>query len=223
MKASIFAAVVYATIGGVIAAKPEGIDVSGYQPNIDWAKVKANGIQFAYIKATESTTYKNPEFSKQYTGATNHGIIRGAYHFAQPSKSSGAAQATYFLSNGGGWSSDGITLPGALDLEAGCHGLSQAAMVNWIRDFSNTYYAKTKRYPVFYTTTSWWIQCTGNNGSFGNNNPLWIARWGSSPGTLPNGWGFHTFWQYADKGPNPGDADNFNGDTAGLKRFAKGG
>lgn len=29
---------------------------------------------------------------------------------------------------------------------------------------------------------------------------------------------YHTFWQYADKGPNPGDQDNFNGDSAGLKR-----
>ncbi|KXN69771.1 glycoside hydrolase family 25 protein, partial [Conidiobolus coronatus NRRL 28638] len=199
-----------------------GIDVSNYQPNVNWSAVKANGIEFAYIKATESTNYKNPEFSNQYAGATNAGIIRGAYHFAQPSDSSGAAQANYFASNGGGWSADGITLPGALDLEAGCHGLSQAAMVNWIRDFSNTYHARTGRYPVIYTTTSWWQQCTGNNGSFGNNNPLWIASWSSSPGRLPAGWSFHTFWQYADKGPNPGDQDVFNGDKSGLQRLARG-
>lgn len=31
---------------------------------------------------------------------------------------------------------------------------------------------------------------------------------------------YHTFWQYADSGPNPGDQDNFNGDLAGLKRLA---
>lgn len=36
-------------------AAPQGIDVSSYQPNIDWATVKANGIAFAYIKATEGT------------------------------------------------------------------------------------------------------------------------------------------------------------------------
>jgi GH25 family lysozyme M1 (1,4-beta-N-acetylmuramidase) len=37
-------------------AGPEGIDVSGYQPTVDWAAAKANGVQFAYIKATEGTS-----------------------------------------------------------------------------------------------------------------------------------------------------------------------
>ncbi|KAJ1954751.1 hypothetical protein GGI12_005722 [Dipsacomyces acuminosporus] len=201
-------------------AQPLGIDVSGYQPSINWSTVKANGIQFVYIKATEATSYKNPYFSSQYTGATNVGIIRGAYHFARPGASSGATQASYFVANGGGWSGDGRTLPGALDLEGDCAGLSQSAMVNWIRDFSNTYKSKTGRYPVFYTTTSWWKTCTGNNASFGSTNPLWIARWASTPGELPAGWSFHTFWQYADHGPNPGDADSFNGDYTRLKVFA---
>ncbi|KAI9297716.1 glycoside hydrolase family 25 protein [Neoconidiobolus thromboides FSU 785] len=206
--------------GIALAAGPKGIDVSGWQPNVNWNTVKANGVEFVYIKATESTNYKSPQFNSQYTGATNVGLIRGAYHFARPGSSSGAAQANYFVANGGGWSGDGRTLPGALDLEAGCSGLSQAAMVNWIRDFSNTYHAKTSRYPVIYTTTSWWQQCTGNNASFGNTNPLWIARWASSPGALPAGWSFHTFWQYADSGPNPGDQDYFNGSSANLKKFA---
>lgn len=31
---------------------------------------------------------------------------------------------------------------------ATCYGLSHAAMVAWIKDFSNTYHAKTKRYVV---------------------------------------------------------------------------
>ena len=61
--------------------------------------------------------YKNTCFSSQYTGAAKAGLIRGAYHFARPDSSSGAAQAKYFASNGGGWTSDGITLPGALDIE----------------------------------------------------------------------------------------------------------
>ncbi|CAO3636532.1 unnamed protein product [Cunninghamella blakesleeana] len=212
----------------VSAASPEGIDVSGYQPNINWSTVKANGISFAYIKATEGTSYKSPAFSSQYIGATNVGIIRGAYHFALPNVSSGATQANYFLANGGGWSADGITLPGALDIEynpygATCYGLSQAAMVSWIKDFSNTYKSKTGRYPTIYTTTDWWTQCTGNNGSFGNDNPLWIARYASSIGTLPAGFNVATFWQYADSGPNPGDQNIFNGSLDNLKKFAKGG
>ncbi|KAF8650930.1 hypothetical protein AX16_005028 [Volvariella volvacea WC 439] len=210
-----------------IEAQPYGIDVSSWQGNVDWNYAKSQGVSFAFIKATEGTGYKNPYFSSQYTGATNVGIIRGGYHFALPDRSSGAAQATYFLSNGGGWSADGITLPGALDIEynpygATCYGLTQAAMVSWIRDFSNTYFSRTGRYPVIYTTTDWWRTCTGNNNSFGSTNPLWIASWGSSIGTLPAGWAYTTFWQYADSGPVPGDQNLFNGDSAGLLRMARG-
>ena len=40
-------------------------------------------------------------FSENYNGATKNGIIRGAYHFAHPGASSGAAQAEYFLAHGG--------------------------------------------------------------------------------------------------------------------------
>jgi len=96
-------------------------------------------------------------------------------------------------------------------------------MVSWIRDFSNYYHTKTTRYPVIYTTTDWWTTCTGNNASFGSTNPLWIARYASAIGTLPAGWSYTTFWQYADSGSNgPGDQDLFNGDTTGLKKIAKG-
>ena len=35
----------------------KGIDVSHYQGNIDWDMIKDQGIQFAYIKATEGSTY----------------------------------------------------------------------------------------------------------------------------------------------------------------------
>ncbi|KAG6334825.1 hypothetical protein ID866_4262 [Astraeus odoratus] len=206
---------------------PQGIDVSSHQPDIDWNSVVSNGIVFAYIKATEGTDYISTEFNSQYTGATNVGLIRGSYHFALPDASDGATQANYFLAHGGGWSADGITLPGAVDLESNpygdqCYGLSSSAMVTWITDFSNTYHAATGRYPVFYTSISWWTACTGNSDAFGNNNPLWLASWNSSPGTLPAGWEYYSFWQYADSGPNPGDADLWNGDLDGLKRMALG-
>ncbi|GIM94689.1 hypothetical protein Ato02nite_064820 [Paractinoplanes toevensis] len=41
-------------------------------------------------------------------------MIRGAHHFALPNRSSGSAQADFFVGRGGGWSADGRTLPGAL-------------------------------------------------------------------------------------------------------------
>ncbi|KAJ6487716.1 glycoside hydrolase family 25 protein [Mycena sanguinolenta] len=208
-------------------AQPQGIDVSHFQGTVNWASVKAAGVSFVYIKATEGTTFEDPNFSANYESATTAGLIRGGYHFAHPDSSSGAAQAKYFLAHGGGWSGDGITLPGALDIEynpsgAECYGLSASAMVSWISDFSSTYHAATTRYPVIYTTTDWWKTCTGNSAAFAENNPLWIAEYSSSLGALPAGWSFTTFWQYADSGPNPGDQDLFNGDAAGLGRIATG-
>jgi len=206
---------------------PYGIDVSDYQTDVDWTTVANNGIKFAYIKATESTDYTSPEFSSQYDGATSAGLIRGAYHFAHPDASSGTTQAQYFHAHGGGWTGDGITLPGALDIEynpdgAECYGLSASEMVTWVSEFVSEYHSLTTRYPVIYTTTDWWTTCTGNSAAFASNSPLWLARYGSSAGTLPAGWSYETFWQYADSGSNPGDADLFNGSEAGLQKMATG-
>ena len=194
----------------------DGLDVSGWQGNVNWNAVRANGAQFAYVKATESTTYTNPYFAQQYNGSYNVGLIRGAYHFALPDRSSGATQANYFVDHGGGWSRDGKTLPPMLDIEynpygATCYGLSQSAMRAWIQAFSNQIVARTTRYPTIYTTTNWWTTCTGNWGGLGSTNPLFIARYASTPGTLPAGWAFWTFWQYASSGRFPGDQDYFNG------------
>ena len=99
---------------------PAGIDVSSFQGEVDWSTVAANGVSWAYIKATEGTSelliplltlsrngstrlvaYTNPYFSDQYTGATDAELIRGSYHFAHPDGASGADQANFFLENGG--------------------------------------------------------------------------------------------------------------------------
>jgi lysozyme len=199
-----------------------GIDVSGYQGNVDWAAYWNQGKRFAYVKATENTNYTNPYFAQQYNGSYNVGMIRGAYHFALPDRSSGAAQANYFLAHGGGWSGDGQTLPGALDMEynpygSTCYGFSRGGMTNWVLDFSDTYAARTGRYPVIYTSTSWWNQCA--DGDFSSTNPLWVARYASGPGTLPYAWGFHTFWQYSS---SPIDQNTFNGAYDRLQALATG-
>ena len=93
------------------------MDVSSHQQNLDWVSAYAAGSRFAYVKATEGTYYTNPYFAQQYVGSADVGMIRGAYHFANPRTSSGADQARYFVNHGGGWSNDGRTLPGLLDIE----------------------------------------------------------------------------------------------------------
>jgi GH25 family lysozyme M1 (1,4-beta-N-acetylmuramidase) len=210
-----------------IVTQLPGIDISSYQGNVNWASV-APYIDFSYAKATEGTYYTNPDFYNQYEGPYYHGVIRGAYHFAIPNNSSGQAQANFFIKHGGGWSADGRTLPGALDIEYNpygreCYGLTHAQMVAWVWNFVREYAYKEHAYPVIYTTTDWWSTCTGNNGGFGTSDPLWIARYAASAGLLPNGWGFYTFWQYAPGGRLPGDQDVFNGSYTRLKVLATSG
>ncbi len=208
--------------------QPLGMDVSSFQGNVDWQTAAAGGAQFAYIKATESTGYINPYLYSQFTGAYAAGIIRGSYHFALPDQSSGADQAAYFTSHGGLWSGDGKTLPPMLDMEYNpygptCYGMSASQLTSWIADFNNAVHATTGRYPVIYTTTDWWTACTGNTPGFAATSPLFIARYASSPGVMPAGWGYQTIWQYSDVGIFPGDADVFNGSLAQLRSFAVGG
>ncbi len=207
-----------------VQATVAGIDVSGWQGNVDWAHWWNQGKRFAYVKATEGTGYRNPYFAQQYNGSYNIGMIRGAYHFALPDRSSGATQAHFFVNNGGGWSRDGKTLPGVADLEynpygATCYGLSQAQMANWISDFSTTYRARTGRDPVFYTSTSWWSQCVGTARQFAHVNPLWVARYSSSVGSLPYNWTVWTFWQWTS---SPIDQNHFNGAYDRLQALANG-
>ncbi|MBO0691266.1 MAG: LysM peptidoglycan-binding domain-containing protein [Acidimicrobiaceae bacterium] len=205
-----------------------GLDVSSHQGNVNWSVVKAAGVNFAYVKATEGTYYTNPYFAQQYDGSYNQQIIRGAYHFANPSTSSGTSQADYFVSHGGGWSPDGRTLPGTLDIEYNpygpeCYGLSQSEMVNWIAAFLNEYHALTHVWAVIYSKSGWWSTCTGNTSAFSSNDPLWVAAYSSSPGILPAGWPYYTFWQYNDAGTLPGDPDVFNGSYTRLQVLAENG
>ncbi|KAI4223669.1 MAG: hypothetical protein L6R40_008490 [Gallowayella cf. fulva] len=211
-------------------ATVQGFDISHYQPTVNYQGAYNSGARFVIIKATEGTTYIDPKFSQHYNGATAAGLIRGGYHFARPASSSGAAQANYFVAHGGGWSGDGRTLPGMLDMEYGtasqggtCYGLSKTSMVAWIRDFSNTYHAQTTRWPMIYTTNDWWVSCTGNSAAFSSNSPLVLARYSSAgPGTIPGGWPFQTIWQNKDSYAYGGDSDVFNGALTNLKKLATG-
>ncbi|THA33545.1 lysozyme [Streptomyces sp. A1277] len=212
---------------GTRAAQTEGVDVASYQGNVAWSTLWNSGVKWAYTKATEGTYYTNPSFAQQYNGSYNVGMIRGSYHFATPDTTSGAVQANYFVDHGGGWSRDGKTLPGVLDIEwnpygAQCYGKTAAQMVAWIRDFVNTYRARTGRDAVIYTATSWWKDCTGNNAGFATTNPLWVARYNSTVGELPAGWGFYTIWQYTSSGPTVGDHNHFNGALDRVQALANG-
>ncbi|MDQ0046053.1 GH25 family lysozyme M1 (1,4-beta-N-acetylmuramidase) [Paenibacillus polymyxa] len=59
----------------------QGIDVSRYQGNIDWNVVKADGISFTFIKASQGQRYVDPTFLTNAKGAKAAGVLLGAYHF----------------------------------------------------------------------------------------------------------------------------------------------
>jgi lysozyme len=202
--------------------------VSGWQGDVDWAAVVGDGYTFAMTKASEGTYYTSSYFASQYNGSYNEGMIRGAYHFAIPDDSDGTTQADYFVDHGGGWSADGQTLPGTLDIEwnpygSSCYGLSQSEMADWIMDFADEYYARTGRDMMIYTAASWWNSCVDSTDfSF---IPLWIANWGVTSPALPNCWSDYTFWQTADDGSVAGtsgniDIDTFNGSPDEMYHFA---
>jgi GH25 family lysozyme M1 (1,4-beta-N-acetylmuramidase) len=210
----------------------EGIDVSRWQGDVGWDDVSADGYAFAMVKATEGTYYESPNFSTQYGGSYDVGLVRGSYHFAIPDDSDGATQAEFFVDHGGGWSADGQTLPGVLDIEwnpydaDACYGLSDGEMADWLRDFSDRYEDLTGRMPMIYTAASWWSQCV-NDGSF--DNPLWVAHYlaGAPAGSpnLPVGWSGYDFWQYTSEGSVSGvsgdcDVNTFRGTWNDLVDFA---
>ncbi|MDD2268002.1 MAG: GH25 family lysozyme [Eubacteriales bacterium] len=75
-----------------------GVDVSSYQGVIDWDVLSAEGIDFAFIKATEGSDFVDPRFSYNYENAVGTNLRIGAYHFFS-FDSSGETQADNFINN----------------------------------------------------------------------------------------------------------------------------
>lgn len=61
----------------------QGIDVSRWQGQIDWNKVKVSGIKFAILKCggSDAGFYSDRTFEANYKGCKDNGIAVGAYYF----------------------------------------------------------------------------------------------------------------------------------------------
>ena len=95
----------------------QGIDVSNWQGDIDWDRVRAAGTQFAFIKATEGGDYLDPKFKQNWLAAKRVGIPRGAYHMVYWCRAA-HEQALWFILN---VPNDPDALPPVLDLEWNGH------------------------------------------------------------------------------------------------------
>lgn len=73
----------------------KGVDVSSYQGDIDWDVLSSQGIDFAYIKATEGSSTVDRCFEANWQGASKTDLRIGAYHFFS-FESSGENQAKLF-------------------------------------------------------------------------------------------------------------------------------
>ena len=91
----------------------KGIDVSKFQGTVNWPAVRASGVSFAYIKATEGGDRVDDRFSENWAAARASGTPRGAYHFYYFCRT-GAEQAAWFIRN---VPVDPNALPPVLDME----------------------------------------------------------------------------------------------------------
>jgi len=168
-----------------------GNDTSHYQhnprrsPSLDWKAVAGDGVKFAFLKATEGSSYTDPYFKADWAATASNGIYRGAYHFARPSRGSAKSQADYFVSRIGPQRGRG-TLPPVLDLEA-TGGLGPKALITWTRTFLQEVQARTGRDPIIYVSPYFWIDHLANSTAF-HNYPLWVAHYGVSQPMVPGGW-----------------------------------
>lgn len=66
-----------------------GVDVSDYQPNIDWQKVYDSGVRFAIIRAggryygTKGALFTDDDLKKNLEEAKKAGLMVGVYFFSQ--------------------------------------------------------------------------------------------------------------------------------------------
>jgi lysozyme len=199
------------------------IDISHYQgPNIDFAKVKADGVAGVIHKATAGTNQQDNMYPVNREKALAAGLLWGAYHWgvgdADP-----ADQVKYFLDYA---QPDAQTLL-ALDYEPNVtrtHRLGPDMTPDQATEFVTRINDTQGAFPVLYTGMAMAARIPALPQC-----PLWWARYANAPIGVPPAWPSWTLWQYTDGavGPLPHsvngigncDRDQFNGDLAGLMKL----
>ena len=74
----------------------KGVDVSEHQKDIDWKGLASEDISFAFIKATEGSSYVDKRFEENWKHANRTDLKVGAYHFMSYD-TPGKSQAENFI------------------------------------------------------------------------------------------------------------------------------
>lgn len=199
----------------------QGIDVSNWQGDIDWDKVRAAGTQFAFIKATEGGDFLDPKFRRNWYGARRVGIPRGAYHmlyWCRPAREQGA----WFVRN---VPPDPNALPPVLDLEWNHHSRScphkapPDVALRAIKIILEVMETHTGKRPIIYTDVAFHREVL--EGELKGYN-FWLRSVAAEPHEIYRNrpW---LFWQFTTTGYVPGidvpvDRNVFNGSPAEWRK-----
>ncbi len=198
-----------------------GVDVSRWQGDIDWPKLRTQGANFTYIKATDGGDHLDPMFRKNWREAKAAGIKRGAYHFFYWCRVA-SQQADWFIRN---VPKDPDALPPVIDVEwngdSSCRRRPSPAQVREkmqvFMDMLERHYGKR---PIIYTAPDFYKD--NLKGAF-TNYPFWLRAVAEHPSKVYPGreW---MFWQYSGSGLSQGvnnkiDLNVFHGSEAQWHRW----
>lgn len=171
----------------------EGIDVSKYQGDIDWIKVKEAGIGFAICRASfgRKQGQVDPTFIPNVAGARAAGLAVGAYHYSYATAPDQARQeAELFYQT---IRDQKLDMPVYLDMEDPSQaGLSKEQLTEIAEAFC-AYLAERKYFVGVYANLYWLEQKLELSRL---PYTIWLARWAAAPGYQ----GAYGLWQYSSKG-----------------------
>ncbi len=212
-----------------IAQLLPGIDVSHYQGTINWASVAGGGYKFAFMKATEATSYVDPTFATNRANAVANGVIAGFYHFCSVSTDTTTDpvnEANHFLASIKPVYLSGQYLPPVADVESFPTGLTtaqyQATTSAWVQRFSDTIYSSLGVRPIIYTSLS--KANSYYTSAVASSHLLWLAQWKGTGTTSPPTasstplWGKFDFWQWSDGSDSVAQASPVPGISGGVDR-----
>jgi lysozyme len=200
----------------------QGIDVSEHQGEIDWAQIDRRAVNFVFIKATEGGDFRDRQFQRNWLGAKNAGIARGAYHFFTFCKA-GAVQAQNFIDT---VPVDRDILPPVIDLEfsGNCQRrLSQVELDRELTAYIQKIVDVYRQPPILYVTNEFYT--TYLQSKF-TQYPIWISDFYTTP-DLRRDERTWLFWQYSERGRVAGidtlvDLNVFNGSNVQFQYLITG-
>lgn len=190
-----------------------GIDVSRYQSFVNWDMVATQDIHFAFIKATEGESLRDPFFNYNWRELRRVGIIRGAYHFYRPSVHPCDQMENFSMTV----QLEPGDMPPVLDIEV-TDGAPKALLVAHVKEFLEALEKEYQIKPIIYTNLKFYYNYLHGHV---DGYPVWVARYNFRKPEL-GGSKQWDFWQYANRGRikgiyGPVDLNVFHGTIDDLK------